>query len=648
VTDPQGPGLPGPHLPETRRDDAPAPTRREEDTPPAPTRREEGGVARWRLPSIITARFEVEHAFAAGGTEADTFLVRSPLGERLFAKVYRRGIRPNTEVLKRLSSAAAAHVIRFIEAGYSEEDECHYELLEYAERGTLADLGRKEGPQVAAVTVREVLRELDDALRHVHQLGIEHRDLKPANVLVRSREPLDLVLTDFGIASVMEGTHRFTSTNRTVWYAPPEAMTGAIHRTRWDYWSLGIIVVEMLTGAHPFADQSEQVATLRLISRSTDELVEQVADPQWRKLCRGLLRRDPKSRWDGDAVQRWLANPDDPELTVAEEGGGVVDQAPPFRFLGKPHRSTQELAGTVAENWNEGLRLWKQDEQRALLRWLRDDLGNLPLAEQVEAVSILDRSKDAGQHAQLFLLIHMLDPGRAPSFLGRPLSIAELGRAADGAVAGHRDDAGWLESLYHSGVMALTGNLPTAERRVIELGPSWNRSVAEYNDIRGKHMTAGAESSLALLLAGAVPASKALASLRQRAATAATTTARKRIWYRDLGVPAQANATAAILLIELAQVAEAEVRSERRDRAERNVALWQSMGRDAIIAGSVSSVWWYLVSEWCSTGASMCTDAGWGHNDLGIGGTVILSAIWIVALGVLIRVHHLTTAVQDG
>jgi len=541
-------------------------------------------------------------------------------------------------------------VIRFIEAGYSEEDECHYELLEYAKLGTLADLGQKEGPQVAAKTVREVLRELDEALRHVHQLGIEHRDLKPANVLVRSRNPLDLVLTDFGIASAMESTHRFTSTNRTVWYAPPEAMGsmgGEVYRTRWDYWSLGIIVVEMLTGAHPFANQSDQVATSRLLLRPTDELVEHVSDPQWQKLCRGLLRRDPKSRWDGDAVQRWLANPDDANLTVADEGGGTADQTPTFRFLGKAHRSPKELADTVAQNWNEGLRLWK-DEQRALLRWLRDDLGNLPLAEQVDAISRIDGKKDVGQHPQLFMLIHVLDSDRAPSFLGRPLSIAGLGRAAEGAVASHREDADWLESLFHSGVMALMGNLPIAELRVRELGPSWNRSVAEYDDIRGKHIKGSAQSSLALLLAGAVPESKALASLRQRAATAATTTARKRIWYRDLGVPAQANATVATLLIELAQVAEAEVQAERRDRAQCNVMLWKSMGRDSIIAGSVSSVWWYLVSDWCSSGASMCVDAGWGNSDLGFGDTVILSAIGIVALGVLIRVHQLTTEVRDG
>jgi len=603
-------------------------------------------VARWRLPSIITARFEVEHAFAASGTEADAFLVCTATGQRFFAKVYRRGIRPDSKVLERLSSAAAAHVIKFIEAGYSEEDDCHYELLEYAERGTLADLVREEGPCMTEITVREVLRELNNALRHVHQLGIEHKDLKPANVLVRAREPLDLVLTDFGIASAMDGTHRFTSTNRTVWYAPPEAMTGAIHRTRWDYWSLGIIVVEMLTGTHPFADQGEQVATLRLISRSTDELVEQVADPQWRKLCRGLLRRSPAIRWGGDAVQLWLANPDSPELTVAEEGGGTGDLTPPFRFLGKAHRSPQDLASAIANEWSEGLRLWK-DEQRPLLRWLRDDLGDRPLAEQVEAVRETAATAKVDKHAELFLLVHSLDPGRPPSFRGRSLSIKELGNAADGATTGNADDAGWLESIYHSGVLVLAGGLPTVERKVVELGPTWNRHIAQYREIRERH-AGGTAMPGPLLLAGAVPDSKALATLRQRATVAATSIARKRTWYHDLGLPAKANVAVALLLAELAQVAEAEVRTERRDRAARNVALWMAMGRDAFIAGSISAVWWLAVSEWCSTGAAMCFSSGWALNDLGVAARVALSIIAMVACGVLVRVHQLTTEVRDG
>ena len=103
------------------------------------------------------------------------------------------------------------------------------------------------------------------------------RDLKPENVLVRRREPIDVVIADWGIASVLEATVVFTTVARTIRYAPPEAIGGvatdeqgacgtvsAIERTRWDAWPIGMMVVEMVTGEHPFAQVAEAVVIHRL------------------------------------------------------------------------------------------------------------------------------------------------------------------------------------------------------------------------------------------------------------------------------------------------------------------------------------------------------------------------------------------------
>jgi serine/threonine protein kinase len=102
-----------------------------------------------------------------------------------------------------------------------------------------------------AVQLRAILLELDSAVSSVHQAGLLHRDLKPENILIRTKEPLDLILTDFGIASALDATQKLTGTARTLHYAAPETLSGVIS-TKADYWALGMILLEALTGRHPF------------------------------------------------------------------------------------------------------------------------------------------------------------------------------------------------------------------------------------------------------------------------------------------------------------------------------------------------------------------------------------------------------------
>src|SRR5207245_2666709 len=119
----------------------------------------------------------------------------------------------------------------------------------------------------------------------------------------RSRHPLDLVLTDFGIASRLEGSRRFTSASRTLHYASPEA-GGNMVLPASDYWSLGMIVVEMLAGHHPFADVAEERVKVHIATRPVPLLGVEGA---WKVLCQGLLTRNPDQRWGKAEIDRWLA-----------------------------------------------------------------------------------------------------------------------------------------------------------------------------------------------------------------------------------------------------------------------------------------------------------------------------------------------------
>jgi CheY-like chemotaxis protein len=129
-----------------------------------------------------------------------------------------------------------------------------YLAMEYFPKGDL-----KARMQIG-ITEREALRyveEIASALRIVHHAGILHRDLKPPNVMVREND--DVALIDFGLARNLEGGLQSTRTGvlrGSPYYMSPEQALGEELDARTDFYSLGIIFYEMLTGRKPFSGSS--------------------------------------------------------------------------------------------------------------------------------------------------------------------------------------------------------------------------------------------------------------------------------------------------------------------------------------------------------------------------------------------------------
>ncbi|MGH7859854.1 MAG: serine/threonine-protein kinase, partial [Candidatus Binatia bacterium] len=361
----------------------------------------------------------------ASGGQARVLLVEDGDARKFVVKLYHdRAFAAKAEVLERAQHFAAEHVVALVEHGVS--DDYPYEVLEYLPLGTLAELFARSDLRLPPDRVRELLAELAGALGHIHERGVEHKDLKPTNVLVRSERPLDLVLADFGIAAASAASVRASTVlGGTYAYAPPESLgqtterdaSGAtkrrvlLHATKWDYWSLGMIVVEALTGRSPFEGCDPMVVANRLATQSADDYVADVKDLQWRKLCRGLLRRDPKQRWGKSEVERWLADPNDPALVVAED---LPAASAGFRFLGKDFHTKEDLAAAFAENWEDAEGIWRRQNQR-LRDWVKHDLGLMDLAAELER---LDRTPNLDLNQQVFSMIAALDPSRPPTFRG--------------------------------------------------------------------------------------------------------------------------------------------------------------------------------------------------------------------------------------
>jgi eukaryotic-like serine/threonine-protein kinase len=109
---------------------------------------------------------------------------------------------------------------------------------------------------------------LADALAHAHERGVVHRDVKPSNILLDADG--DPHLTDFGIA-LLAGAERFTHTDEIIGtpaYLAPEQVLGTEIGPAADVFSLGLVILESLTGELEYAGPSRLEAALARLHRA--------------------------------------------------------------------------------------------------------------------------------------------------------------------------------------------------------------------------------------------------------------------------------------------------------------------------------------------------------------------------------------------
>ncbi|KAJ2795811.1 hypothetical protein H4S07_006385, partial [Coemansia furcata] len=136
--------------------------------------------------------------------------------------------------------------------------------------------------------------ELVLALSHLHKLGIVFRDTKPENILLDKRG--HLVLTDFGLSKTALGEDGRTNTFcGTPSYMAPEVLNAAVsYEFSVDWWSLGILLYEMLTGAVPFKGKAPEKVAKNIAK--TKVVYPPYMTPDARDLIVRLLRKKPEQR----------------------------------------------------------------------------------------------------------------------------------------------------------------------------------------------------------------------------------------------------------------------------------------------------------------------------------------------------------------
>jgi len=166
-----------------------------------------------------------------------------------------------------------------------------YMILDYINGGELFYHLKKEG-RFPENRVKFYAAEIVCAMAHLHSLQIVYRDLKPENILI----DMDghICITDFGLSKEInpeEGTHTFCGTPE---YLAPEVLKGQGHGTAVDWWSLGTLVYEMLTGLPPFYSQNINIMYQKILNGELR--FPSFVSPEAQSLLEGLLTREVDKR----------------------------------------------------------------------------------------------------------------------------------------------------------------------------------------------------------------------------------------------------------------------------------------------------------------------------------------------------------------
>jgi serine/threonine protein kinase len=132
------------------------------------------------------------------------------------------------------------------------------------------------------------------AIEYLHSIGVIHRDLKPENILVDRFG--NLKITDFGLVKEnMSSTERTSTFCGTPEYVAPEMVDGRAYSMSVDWWSLGILIYEMLYGRPPFSRSN----VAKIYAAIVHDQIRFPTDPEYPDavdLIRALCTKNPARR----------------------------------------------------------------------------------------------------------------------------------------------------------------------------------------------------------------------------------------------------------------------------------------------------------------------------------------------------------------
>jgi eukaryotic-like serine/threonine-protein kinase len=273
-----------------------------------------------KLP-ILDDRYALDEVIGRGGM-ADVYratdrLLLRPVAVKVLREVTDQGQRERfTAEARTLASLNHPGLITLLDAGILADRP--YLVMELVTGPTLSACIAEE--PLLPDRVQDIGHQLTRALAYAHDQGVVHRDVKPSNVLLCGEDRA--LLADFGIARLIGAVEHYTKTGAAVGspaYLAPEQVAGEEVGPAADVFSLGLVLLEALTGVRAYTGSAIEAAVARLHAAPA---ISGELPAAWRSLVSRMTQREPERRPTADEVASELGDPE-----WAARSGPPLDQA---------------------------------------------------------------------------------------------------------------------------------------------------------------------------------------------------------------------------------------------------------------------------------------------------------------------------------
>ncbi|MBZ0309288.1 MAG: serine/threonine protein kinase, partial [Anaerolineae bacterium] len=249
-------------------------------------------------------KYEIRSLLGQGGMAAVYLAYQSDIDRDVAVKVLPPHPGQDPQFMERFQQEARTiarlqhpHILPVFDFGV--ENGILYLVMPYVGGGSLKNLlqGRRLPPQ----RIIEILTAVAAAVDYAHRQGVIHRDIKPDNILLdKEGHP---ILTDFGIAKLLESNAQFTASGGflgTPAYMAPEQGRGVKDIDgRADIYALGVLAFEMLTGRHPYSAETPMMVMFKHVSDPVPSLLEVAPEypPPVDAVLQRALAKDREARY---------------------------------------------------------------------------------------------------------------------------------------------------------------------------------------------------------------------------------------------------------------------------------------------------------------------------------------------------------------
>uniref|UniRef100_A0A2K6RD55 Mitogen-activated protein kinase kinase kinase 4 n=1 Tax=Rhinopithecus roxellana TaxID=61622 RepID=A0A2K6RD55_RHIRO len=207
-------------------------------------------------------------------------------------------IKETADELKIFEGIKHPNLVRYFGVELHREE--MYIFMEYCDEGTLEEVSRLG---LQEHVIRLYSKQITVAINVLHEHGIVHRDIKGANIFLTSSGLIKL--GDFGCSVKLKNNAQtmpgeVNSTLGTAAYMAPEVITrakGEGHGRAADIWSLGCVVIEMVTGKRPWHEYEHNFQIMYKVGMGHKPPIPERLSPEGKDFLSHCLESDPKMRW---------------------------------------------------------------------------------------------------------------------------------------------------------------------------------------------------------------------------------------------------------------------------------------------------------------------------------------------------------------